>query len=250
MFGTLLKSKPPTAPKHFSLNINGRDISIFLKRNARAKRLILRQDRATGLFSLTLPKRAKLDVAEHFIHTHKGWIAEQLSKNSGAQKFDADCSFLLHGHEHVIIHDKTRLRGLTQQHNNTVVIYGDHKHIHRRMVDFLRKDIRTFITPLAHEKASIIDKKIKKIRIADQKTRWGSCSTSGTLSFSCRLVFAPIFVIDYVVAHETAHLLHMNHSREFWDTCRSLCENGHQMDDAKEWLKNNNDDLTKYCMTR
>ena len=78
------------------------------------------------------------------------------------------------------------------------------------------------------------------IRIGDQKTRWGSCSSNGTLSFSWRLMLAPPRVLDYVVIHELCHLTHMNHSREFWDKVAS-----HDPDyrEHRKWLKENGSSL-------
>ena len=74
----------------------------------------------------------------------------------------------------------------------------------------------------------------RKISIRDQQTRWGSCSAAGDLSYSWRLVMAPPLVLDYVAAHEVAHLREMNHSDHFWAICAELCP---QTETAKAWLK-------------
>ncbi len=75
-----------------------------------------------------------------------------------------------------------------------------------------------------------------KITIRDQKTRWGSCSSNGTLSFNFRLMLAPPRVLDYVVVHELCHLTHMNHSREFWNMVESILPD---YKEQKKWLKDN-----------
>ncbi|MBC8269352.1 MAG: M48 family metallopeptidase [Rhodospirillaceae bacterium] len=89
---------------------------------------------------------------------------------------------------------------------------------------------------LHQTKATQIGKKATRITIRDTRTRWGSCSFKGCLSFSWRLVMAPPGVLDYVVAHEVAHLAHMNHGPEFWDTVDSLCPNA---SNGRAWLSEN-----------
>lgn len=75
-----------------------------------------------------------------------------------------------------------------------------------------------------------------KISIRDQKTRWGSCSSNGTLSFSFRLMLAPPRVLDYVVVHELCHLTHMNHSKEFWNMVEIILPD---YKEHRKWLKEN-----------
>ena len=108
----------------------------------------------------------------------------------------------------------------------------------------LRRRARMVITELAHEKADRIGKKIKGIAIRDTKTRWGSCSAQGRLNFSWRLLLAPPFVLDYVVAHEVAHLKIMNHSKKFWDLCASLHDGN--IKTSRQWLKDNGEKLLRY----
>ncbi|MDB5478644.1 MAG: hypothetical protein JWM96_1139, partial [Alphaproteobacteria bacterium] len=104
----------------------------------------------------------------------------------------------------------------------------------RALQRFLLQHAEKIIVPLAHEKAAAIGKKIAGIRLRDTTSRWGSCSHDGNLSFSWRLILAPIDVIDYVVAHEVAHLQHFDHSPNFWGLCREL-SSSYTM--GKHWLK-------------
>ena len=80
----------------------------------------------------------------------------------------------------------------------------------------------------------------QKITIRDQKTRWGSCSSNGTLSFNYRLMLAPPRVLDYVVVHELCHLTHMNHSTAFWEMVASILPD---YKEHRKWLKENEDSL-------
>ena len=79
-----------------------------------------------------------------------------------------------------------------------------------------------------------------KITIRDQKTRWGSCSSNGTLSFNYRLMYAPPRVLDYVVVHELCHLTHMNHSKDFWNMVASIMP---EYKTYRQWLKEHGKEL-------
>lgn len=83
--------------------------------------------------------------------------------------------------------------------------------------------------------------KYTSITVRDQKTRWGSCSSRGTLSFNYRLIFAPPAVLDYVVVHELCHLTHMNHSRDFWSMVAAVMPD-YQL--YKNWLRDHGHELT------
>jgi len=85
--------------------------------------------------------------------------------------------------------------------------------------------------------------KPRRIAVRDQTTRWGSCSSSGVLSFSWRLILAPTLVLDYVAAHEVAHLQEMNHGPRFWDLVRMTMP---RMEEAQRWLKRHGGDLHSY----
>ncbi|MGH7048026.1 MAG: M48 family metallopeptidase, partial [Stellaceae bacterium] len=93
---------------------------------------------------------------------------------------------------------------------------GDPAHLARRVRDALATLARNELARRARKLAAQIGRKIAGIGVRDTRSRWGSCSSSGNLSFSWRLILAPEPVIDYVVAHEVAHLAEMNHGRRFW----------------------------------
>ena len=84
---------------------------------------------------------------------------------------------------------------------------------------------------------------IKSISMRSQSTRWGSCSSTGKLNFNWRLILAPPFVLDYVAAHEVAHLLEMNHSRDFWDVVERTLP---AMERGREWLRVHGRELMVY----
>ena len=98
--------------------------------------------------------------------------------------------------------------------------------------------------PLVHAKAARVERSVKRITVRDSRSRWGSCGPDGGMSFSWRLVFAPAEVLDYLVAHEVAHLVHMNHGPRFWALARTLCDG--PIEAPQAWLKANGETLLQY----
>jgi predicted metal-dependent hydrolase len=105
-------------------------------------------------------------------------------------------------------------------------------------------EMRHRLVPLVHAKAQRVDRTVRRITVRDNRSRWGSCGPDGGLSFSWRLVFAPAEVMDYLVAHEVAHLVHMNHGPRFWALARSLCDS--PIETPQAWLKANGETLLQY----
>ena len=121
-------------------------------------------------------------------------------------------------------------------------VTGDIKYLSRRLSDWLKKQAQIRIKTLVYQKAKQIKRVPSRITIRDTRTRWGSCSSKGRLSFSWRLIFAPPEILDYVVAHEVAHLVHMNHSSKFWNTVDRLTENAKS---GRAWLNGNGSALQR-----
>jgi len=122
-------------------------------------------------------------------------------------------------------------------------VRGDPAHLGRRVRDHLIRLARQELTRRARLCAGRIGKPIARIGVRDTRSRWGSCSSKGTLSFSWRLVLMPEAVIDYVVAHEVAHLVEMNHGPRFWQLVRSLVPD---LAAPRAWLKRHRSRLFSY----
>lgn len=135
------------------------------------------------------------------------------------------------------------LRGLSHHTEEAIVISGPVEHAGRRIREYLRKTLHHYIAFHATKYAERIGKKLGQISLKETRSRWGSCSAGGNLSFSWRLVFAPLPVINYLIAHEVAHLKEMNHSAAFWALVATLCP-----DYAihRAWLKANGASLHRY----
>jgi predicted metal-dependent hydrolase len=205
-------------PEKLLIAAAGRRISVAIRRNPRAQRLILRVDEAIGLPVLTLPSRTTLSSAERFLREHLDWLEARLQQLSPPAPFEAGATFPFRGLPCRI--KARRGRGLITLERRgdgyRLTVPGEPEFLVRRITDWLRREARRDITAAVarHEKA--VGRKAAKIRIADPKSRWGSCSSSRVLTFSWRLVLAPPRVLDYLAAHEVAHLRIMNHGPRFW----------------------------------
>ncbi len=113
----------------------------------------------------------------------------------------------------------------------------------RRVKDWLKTQARHDLAAASGNHAERMELTFKQLSVRDQSSRWGSCSSDGALSFSWRLILAPAFVLDYVAAHEVAHLREMHHGKAFWDLLRAHCS---RTDEARRWLKKNGRELHRY----
>ena len=119
-------------------------------------------------------------------------------------------------------------------------VHGEREHLPRRLADFLKKQAKKDIEALVLKHATAINKRAKSVRFRDTSSRWGSCTSDGKLSFSWRIMMAPKPIINYLVAHEVAHLRQMNHGPKFWKLCEELCPDTER---CKDWLKRNGNAL-------
>jgi hypothetical protein len=130
----------------------------------------------------------------------------------------------------------------------TLRVAGRPEHTPRRVEDWLKKQAKSWLKRRVDYYAAELGIQPGKITVRDASSRWGSCSTSGNLSFSWRLIMAPSYVLDYVAAHEVAHLKEMNHGPRFWRLVeRLLGDNG---DDAQAWLRDYGSSLHRFTAAR
>lgn len=130
-------------------------------------------------------------------------------------------------------------RGTTRQDYDEngqaiLIVHGDAQHMGRRIADYLKKLAKTDINGLVLVHTGRIGKPATSVRFKDTTSRWGSCTSKGDLAFSWRIMMAPAEVINYLVAHEVAHLIEMNHGPDFWALCTKLCPD---TPTSRAWLK-------------
>lgn len=245
VFGRLFgKPAAKPAPAPLRLTIDDRVIAIAVRRNAKAKRLTLRMNRSGDGAVLTMPLRASVIEAERFVETSKLWVANQLLKVKPSTIVSEGSVVTFQGETYQVC-AIGGTRGLVHLagSENTIIVPGSPAHVNRRLEDWLKRSAKLALVAATARYATAMNLRYHKISIRDQKTRWGSCSSSGELSYSWRLVLAPPYVLDYVAAHEVAHLAEMNHGPRFWRLVLTHCAHA---GDAKRWLKSHGQDLHRF----
>lgn len=216
-----------------------------LKISPRAKRIALRLDSASRKMNLVVPKRFSMTKALLFANTHQEWINEKLNGLPQIVNFEHGSIIPVLGQDRTLNITVCNTLNKTNIHlnNNEILIETNLDDPRPRFKRFLKKEAKVTMENLAHEKAAGIGQTISAFQIRDTKSRWGSCSPEGKIMLSWRLIFAPWDAMDYVVAHEVAHLVHMNHGPEFWNLCEKLCDN---YQSGKKWMRSNGHELLRY----
>ena len=237
----------PYEPSRLLVKHGSQIYSIRLRRHRRARRYTLRIHPSDREAILTIPPRGTIAEAKDFAQRHGGWIAARLGRLPKAAPFLPGTVVPLRGVPHRLVH-RAGERGTvwteTRDSGEKVLcVAGAMEHIERRVHDFLKREARRDLQKAARDYAEMLSVKVKRLSIRDQSSRWGSCTSAGSLSFSWRLILAPPMVLDYLAAHEVAHLVEMNHSPRFWRVVARICPS---VERAKKWLDTCGNDLHRY----
>lgn len=225
-----------------SIQIGGAAVPLTLRRSGRARRLSLRVDADGRGVTVVLPPRAAETQGLRFAAAHAGWIAKRLAALPPRVVFAPGAQVPVLGRPHVLCHRPEARRGVWLE-DGALCVSGRAEFLARRVATFLRDMARGETSRRARPMAAALDRRLGRVSVRDTRSRWGSCTAAGDLAFSWRLVLAPESVLDYVVAHEVAHLVEMNHSRDFWRLVLSLAPHAAQ---ARRWLKSNGAALHRY----
>lgn len=206
-------------------------VEITLRRSARARRFSLRVSRLDGRVTLTLPARARESEALAFLRDQEGWLRRTLADMP--QSAPVGCGTLLpvEGRRLTVRPGAGRA---VRIEDDSLLVPGEPSAIPARIAAFLRSRARDRLAQACDRHARALGRSYVRLTLRDTRSRWGSCTAEGALMFSWRLILAPPEVLDYVAAHEVAHLVEMNHSPAFWATVARLMP-GYQPHRA--WLK-------------
>ncbi|NBC34586.1 MAG: DUF45 domain-containing protein [Alphaproteobacteria bacterium] len=233
---------PPSGTERLSLAVAGLDAPVAVRRSARARRLSLRVDPRTGGATLVAPPQVPAEDLRRFVSRHRDWLTERLAAVPGRLPFADGAVIPFLGEPHCIRHVPQQERPVLRQ-DGELRVSGRSDHLARRVADFLKAEAARRLSALAHDKAARLGLRPARIAVRDTRSRWGSCSGTGRLNFSWRLILAPEPVVDYVVAHEVAHLKEMNHSPRFWRLVAQLTP---AMEEGRAWLRSHGAALHRY----
>jgi predicted metal-dependent hydrolase len=195
------------------------EIPVHTRISARAKRIILRADPSQQRIELVYPKRTSKKQAEAFLAKQQLWIHQQIARWEPVKRFTPGTSVPILGKSYEITLLTDSLRGtpvVLDDATGKLYVRGDTAHVARRVKDYLKKRCKETASELLTHYSAQLGVTYRKMLVRDTISRWGSCSSDGTISLCWRLIMMPEKVFAYVVAHEVAHLKEMNHSLEFW----------------------------------
>jgi predicted metal-dependent hydrolase len=260
----MLKRLKPGS-REIEVKIRGLELPVLLRRSSRARRFSLQVNEARRGAVLTMPIYSSYTDADEFLSRHLDWLKERLAGLSEPVAFTHGAVVPLRGYSHLLrFAGSVRRRGVVwveaaddsaaapawpqgSRHSirklPRLLVAGEYDHAPRRLLDWLKRQAHLDLRARVAVHAGRLGLMPSRIFVRDQTTRWGSCSTSGALSFSWRLVLAPPFVLDYLAAHEVAHLAHMNHGPRFWAiVARTMPRH----EDARTWLRKHGASLHRY----
>jgi predicted metal-dependent hydrolase len=215
--------------------IDGRRVSVKLVVNSRARRVSVRIDPTRRQAIATAPTKRHLKHAAQFAAERVGWIVHELARLPEHVALSPGAEVSLRGAPHLLAFEKGRGRArLVAGDPPTLIVPAlDPALFEARVLRFLKEEARTDLIDRVAHHAVTLGVRPSRIQVKELRSRWGSCSVDGSLAFSWRIILAPSHVLDYLAAHEVAHLREMNHSGKFWaHVARCMPD----YDRARDWL--------------
>lgn len=225
---------------------SGENIPIVIDTRRGLRNITLRpKTRPVREIHVSKPWLVPESAALRFIESKRRWIERIFATAPAKTRLSSGDVIEFLGHQVRITHDLSRRANkfiVCDDNTCVLLVGGDAEMLERRVRDFIKAEFLSAVKEMI--KTAPREYWPARIAVRDTTTRWGSCSTSGTMSFSWRLAFAPRDIMRYVVMHELAHTKHMNHSPAFWATVAELYGDG--VGRAKRWLKLNGGELHRY----
>ena len=230
-------ASPLPPPVVEEIQLDGEIVSITFKRHASSRRFTLRMAKSGAAFIMTMPKRASLADARRFAAKSENWMRSVLVKAHTPVVLGEGAVIPLRGVP-TTLQMTGKTRGLVHHdvETHTLHVPGAPQHAPRRLIDWLKAEAARDLEIASQRYAAAMGVTYRKLVVRDQKSRWGSCTEDGVLSYSWRLLLAQPEVLQYVAAHEVAHLVEMNHGPRFWRLVLRHCPHARS---AQTWMKAN-----------
>ncbi|WP_308910723.1 M48 family metallopeptidase [Pseudokordiimonas caeni] len=231
MFGRLLETP---LPDELSVALpDGGTMRVAVRTHATARRMVLRYDARTDSARVTVPKGAKGATVERFAAKHAGWLLNERQNHAGVPSLAHGGLLPFRGKDHAL-----HFTGISPRQvkvaDGAIHVGGPADQAPARLSRWLKAEAKADLEVCVRQHAANLGVEYGRVSVGDMSSRWGSCSSTGTLRFSWRLVLAPRHILDYVAAHEVAHLLEMNHSPAFWAHVARLVPN---WGESRRWLR-------------
>ncbi|WP_073326823.1 M48 family metallopeptidase [Wenxinia saemankumensis] len=220
-------------------SIGNPPIAVELRRSARSRRMSLRVSRLDGRVTLTLPQRVPEAEGLAFLAEREGWLRGHLGQIGGITRVGIGAVIPVEGRPCRIEAGAGRRVEIGP---DRVRVPGPEERAGARLAGHLKALARDRLAAACDAHAAALGRPYGRITLRDTRSRWGSCSSKGDLMFTWRLILAPPEVLDYVAAHEVAHLAHMDHSAAFWAATGRLCPAYRR---HRAWLKDEGDALLR-----
>lgn len=238
-----MKRRQAGASLPSTMTVEDLPVTIALRQTRAARRLSLSVSHVDGGVTLTTPPHCSLDTLQRFVATHRAWLRNAVAAAPTAATIDDGVEIPFQGSPVTVRWASGRRSTQLSEEDKVLHVGGASADVGRRVVIWLREEARSRLLARSRHHADQLGVSFNTLHIRDTRSRWGSCSTSGALSYSWRLVLAPASVLDYVAAHEVAHLREMNHSARFWALVSVLKPDWR---DDRDWLKRHGATLHRY----
>ena len=215
---------------------------VLISRKNNIRRLSLKVCRITGKITINAPKFLSECEIYKFYSLNRSWIHNQINQCLVPKIVKEGLFIPVEGNLYEIV-VKKNCSNIKFLENNQICIPKNISNIGKEIQTFLIEYCKSVMIPIISKKSNLIRQKIKKISFKDTKSRWGSCSSTGSIMLNWRLIMVPPSVYNYVIIHELAHLVHMNHGPLFWKLVKELSPNYSK---DKEWLKKNSQEIRRY----
>ncbi|MBK6468242.1 MAG: M48 family metallopeptidase [Rhodobacter sp.] len=217
-------------------------VEVHLRRSAQARRFSLRVSRLDGKVTLSLPARAREAEALAFLAEHEGWLRRTLAKMPGAEGQPVAVGAEIPVEGRLLRLEPGPGRAIRAE-DDRLLVPGDPAQAGVRVAAWLKALARDRLARASTHYAGQVGRPYTRLSLRDTRSRWGSCSHEGSLMYSWRLIMAPPSVLDYVAAHEVAHLVEMNHSDAYWAVVSRICPGWKRQ---RGWLHERGQDLHRW----